>query len=417
MALTSCFVLPPLRQAGTDPPAPLGRTSRRQPDKDPMPDFQQLMQEATRLTRAGDLQGATDLIQAALRGQGAPAQAAANDDAVIDVEAREVPDTAAPALPSSLPPGTPEPRQAQPQARQAPPVAEPARPAARPQPASGAQPGSFVSGRHGGAGAAGRDYKLYLPPQAGAQPLPLVVMLHGCTQDADDFAAGTRMNEVAREQGFYVLYPVQSQQANPQKCWNWFKHSHQKRERGEPAILAGMVRALMAQHGIDPRRVYVAGLSAGGAMAAILGQTHPELFAAVGVHSGLAAGSATDLPSALQAMKQGAASVPRTAGSVPTIVFHGTGDHTVHPLNGEQVFGAAVAGPVQAEPVQSPGSRRVTRKVSRAASGESFAEHWVVDGAPHAWSGGSSAGSYTDMRGPDATAEMVRFFLEHPKAG
>jgi poly(hydroxyalkanoate) depolymerase family esterase len=373
-----------------------------------MPDIQQLMQEATRLTRAGDLRAATDLIQAALRGTSTDGPAA-NDATVIDVEAREVPSPGAPGI------GTDVPRPADPpQAREAP-RARP-EPAARPAP-SGDQREAFVTGRHGGAGTAGRDYKLFIPAEAGSEPLPLVVMLHGCTQDADDFAAGTRMNDAARRNGFYVLYPVQSKQANPQKCWNWFKHTHQQRERGEPALIAGMVRSLMASHAIDPRRVYVAGLSAGGAMAAILGQTHPDLFSAVGVHSGLAAGSATDLPSALQAMKSGAASAPRAAKGVPTIVFHGTGDHTVHPVNGEQVFGAAVGGPVQAEPVASPGSRGVTRRVSRAASGESIAEYWVIDGAPHAWSGGSSAGSYTDMRGPDATAEMVRFFLEHPKAG
>jgi poly(hydroxyalkanoate) depolymerase family esterase len=373
-----------------------------------MPDIQQLMQEATRLTRAGDLQGATNLIQAALRGTSTDGPAA-NDDTVIDVEAREVPSPGAPAIGTDAPPPP-----GQPQARQE--ARTPPGPQARRAPPSGSRPEAFITGRHGGAGTAGRDYKLYIPPDADGDPRPLVVMLHGCTQDADDFAAGTRMNEAARMHGFYVLYPVQSKQANPQKCWNWFKHTHQQRERGEPALIAGMVRALAAAHAIDPRRIYVAGLSAGGAMAAILGQTHPDLFAAIGVHSGLAAGSATDLPSALQAMKSGAAAAPRPGPGVPTIVFHGTGDRTVSPVNGEQVFGAAVGGPVQAEPVASPGSRGVTRRVSRSASGEALSEYWLVDGAPHAWSGGSSAGSYTDMRGPDATAEMVRFFLEHPKA-
>jgi poly(hydroxyalkanoate) depolymerase family esterase len=390
-----------------DPSAPLARIPRAVAvTKDLMPDIQQLMQEATRLTRAGDLQGATDLIQSALRGQAPAQQAAANEDVVIDVEAREVPSADQPAIATRAP--------AQARAPEAPrpaPAAEPR----RYQAGGAAQPGTFITGRHGGTGTAGRDYKLFIPPNAGTQPLPLVVMLHGCTQDADDFAAGTRMNEAARAQGFYVLYPVQSKQANPQKCWNWFKHTHQQRERGEPALIAGMVGALVAKHAIDPRRVYAAGLSAGGAMAAILAQTHPDLFAAVGVHSGLAAGSARDLPSALQAMQSGAAATPRGAATVPTIVFHGTGDHTVHPVNGEQVFGAAAGGPVQVEAVASPGSRTVTRRVSRNAAGAAVAEHWVVDGAPHAWSGGSSAGSYTDMRGPDATAEMVRFFLEHPK--
>ncbi|MBA2961404.1 MULTISPECIES: alpha/beta hydrolase family esterase [Ramlibacter] len=375
-----------------------------------MPDFQQLMREATRLTQEGDLQGATHLIQSALRGQQRAAEPAANEDVVIDVEAREVP-SADPAVAHRLP-GPARAPQARDTGSEPPPVAE--RPAPRRDTTDA--PGAFVTGRHGGTGAAGRDYKLYIPPGAGTEPLPLVVMLHGCTQDADDFAAGTRMNEAARAQGFYVLYPVQSKQANPQKCWNWFKHSHQQRERGEPALIAGMVRSLMARHAIDPRRVYAAGLSAGGAMAAILAQTHPDLFAAVGVHSGLAAGAARDLPSGLKAMQAGAASAPRAGAGVPTIVFHGSGDHAVSPVNGEQVFGAVAAGDVQQDTPAVSGGRRVTRRVARSANGQVRAEHWRIEGAPHAWSGGSSAGSYTDMRGPDATAELLRFFREHPKA-
>ncbi|MGZ5848023.1 MAG: extracellular catalytic domain type 1 short-chain-length polyhydroxyalkanoate depolymerase [Ramlibacter sp.] len=376
------------------------------------PDFQRLMDEATALTRRGDLQGATDLIRDALGTPTAHARPA-NDD-VIDVEAREVPTPADPAAPA-LPPGegaAPAP-QVGPTVDRAPPP--------RPAPASDAAE-AFLAGRHGGIGAAGREYKLYVPPGAGAQPLPLVVMLHGCTQDADDFAAGTRMNAAAREHGFYVLYPVQSAKANAQRCWNWFKHTHQERDRGEPALLAGMVRTVMAQHAIDPDRIYVAGLSAGGAMAAILGQTHPDLFAAVGVHSGLPAGAARDLPSALEAMKSGASRMPAaTLGdpALPVIVFHGAADHTVHPRNGEQLVRPLAAGEAAAhyETVRAPGGRSSTRRIWRDATGAVQAEHWLVDGAPHAWSGGSPAGSYTDPKGPDATAEMLRFFLAHRKAG
>jgi poly(hydroxyalkanoate) depolymerase family esterase len=370
------------------------------------PDFQRLMEQATALTRGGRLQEATDMIQRAL---GSPAT---NEDRgghgagdVIDVEAREVPtpgDRDATALPS------PEARAE----RESPPAAEPATSA---RPDEDTQE-AFVSGRHGGPGAAGRDFKLYVPPGAGAQPRPLVVMLHGCTQDADDFAAGTRMNALARDQGFYVLYPIQSRQVNAQRCWNWFKHTHQQRERGEPALLAGMVREVMARHAIDPARVYVAGLSAGGAMAAILGQTHPDLFAAVGVHSGLAAGAARDLPSALEAMKSGGGPVAAPAeGALPTIVFHGAADRTVHPRNGEQVVHPYAQGTAETTTSRATGRRSSTRRVWRDADGQVRAEHWLVEGAPHAWSGGSPAGSYTDPSGPDASAEMLRFFLAHPR--
>lgn len=360
-------------------------------------DFHRFMAEATRLTRAGDLSAATALIQQALSdkrfssGFVPPSQ---DDGDVIDVEAREVFDAPAGLLPEGivLPSGV--------------------RPAVDPSPASGDE--RFVTG-HFGHGRAGRDFKLFIPPQAaqGAR-LPLVVMLHGCTQHADDFAAGTGMNELARTEGFYVLYPEQSARANPQRCWNWFKSQHQQRDRGEPATLAAITRHVMASHGIDPARVYVAGLSAGGAMAAVLGQAYPDLFAAVGVHSGLAPGAATDLPGALAAMKghETAAPVPCR---VPTIVFHGDADATVHARNGTAVFDAARPGDATVR------SERRTQRKGRAATchqcvtddGRVMAEHWVVHGGAHAWSGGHSAGSYTDPAGPDASAEMLRFFLSH----
>ncbi len=350
------------------------------------PDFQHLMKHAARLTRAGDLQAATAAIQAALSGGAAAAPKDLRD--VIDVAAREVPDLA-PAF-DDAPPAAPA--------------------------GNAAAGGRFIADSHRDA-AGRRDFKLYIPPGAGARPLPLVVMLHGCTQNPDDFAAGTAMNEVALAQGFFVLYPAQSQQANPQRCWSWFKHNHQARGRGEPALLAGMTREVMARHAIDPDRVYVAGLSAGGAMAAILGDAYPDLYAAVGVHSGLAAGIATDLPSALGAMKGGGGKARAAASGVATIVFHGDADATVHPSNGEQVI-AACAGTATTIEVEHPkqaGGRATTRRVHRSAEGAVVAEHWRVHGAPHAWSGGSAKGSYTDVRGPDASAEMIRFFLAHPR--
>lgn len=352
------------------------------------PDFKQLMVQATRLTRAGDLRAATAAIQAALGGATYEPRHRPPHD-VIDVEARELPLSAlardevdAPARDGDL-----------------------------------TDAGDFIAGSF--ADAAGRrDYKLFVPPQAGEGALPLVVMLHGCTQGPDDFAAGTAMNEAALAQGFFVLYPAQSRQANPQGCWSWFKHSHQERGRGEPALLAGMTRDVMARHAIDPRRVYVAGLSAGGAMAAILGQAYPDLYAAAGVHSGLAAGVAADLPGALMAMKGGGANRSAVPSGVPTIVFHGDADQTVHASNGAQVITASVgtASTVEVERLEGAGSRSATRHVHRAPNGQVLAEHWVVHGGTHAWSGGSAKGSYTDSRGPDASAEMLRFFFEHPRA-
>jgi poly(hydroxyalkanoate) depolymerase family esterase len=346
--------------------------------------FQKFMQKAMGLTRGGDLKAATEAIQQALQ-PAAPTRredAAAQDD-VIDVVAREVGTTDA---------GTTD---------------------AAPSDAGTSDAGSFIAGNYGTA-IGQRNYKLYIPPQAGGPSLPLLVMLHGCTQNPDDFAAGTAMNELARAQGFYVLYPAQSQQANPQRCWNWFKHNHQERDRGEPALLAGMTRQVMAQHGIDPTRVYVAGLSAGGAMAAILGDVYPDLYAAVGVHSGLAAGAANTLESAFGAMKSGPQGIAAaTRSGIPTIVFHGDGDQTVHPVNAEHVIAASVEKDAQVELSEgrSVGGRSYTREIHRSASGKVLAERWVVHGAPHAWSGGCAAGSYTDPMGPDASAEMVRFFL------
>ncbi|HSI46964.1 MAG TPA: PHB depolymerase family esterase [Ideonella sp.] len=349
----------------------------------PLP-FQDTLAEATRLTRSGQLQAATELLRKSLGrpwGPAAPAHSAAPQD-VIDVEATELPREPTGATPS--PGGT----------------------------------ARFLAGQHECA-AGQRSYKLFVPPGAGERAMPLVVMLHGCTQHPDDFAAGTAMNAAAVEQGFVVLYPAQSQQANPQRCWSWFKHNHQQRGRGEPAVLASMTQQVIAEHGIDASRVYVAGLSAGGAMAAILGALYPELFAAVGVHSGLAAGAAADLPSALAAMKgQGGAGRTRSVAApiaVPTIVFHGDADTTVHPSNGAAVIAACVGAGAVAEQQSLSGAsgRDCTRSVYRQPDGRTRAEHWLVHGAGHAWSGGQPAGSYTDPRGPDATEAMLRFFMQH----
>ncbi|TCZ61097.1 extracellular catalytic domain type 1 short-chain-length polyhydroxyalkanoate depolymerase [Roseicella aquatilis] len=279
----------------------------------------------------------------------------------------------------------------------------------------------FVAGSFG-AEAGSRAYKLYIPSTHRGEPVPLVVMLHGCTQSPDDFAAGTRMNALAEEHGLLVLYPAQPSSANAQKCWNWFSPGDQRRDQGEPSLLAGMTRQVMRGHAVDSRRVYVAGLSAGGAAAAIMGQAYPDLYAAVGVHSGLACGAARDLPSAFAAMRQGAAAAPLRTGNgqrlIPTIVFHADRDTTVHPRNGDQVIaqsGAAAASGLRTEIQrgQVVGGHAYSRTVHANAAGQTVLEQWLIHGGGHAWSGGSSAGSYTDPRGPDASREMLRFFLEH----
>jgi poly(hydroxyalkanoate) depolymerase family esterase len=289
--------------------------------------------------------------------------------------------------------------------------------------------------------AGSRAYKVYVPTGKSDAPRAIIVMLHGCTQSADDFAAGTQMNRLADEHGFLVVYPEQAAHANASKCWNWFKPEDQRRGVGEPSLIAGIVREVAQRHGADPRRIYVAGLSAGAAMAVVLGETYPELFAAVGAHSGLPYGSAHDIPSALAAMKGGlsgmpglkkgaaAARTPRSKAvqAVPVIVFHGDRDHTVQQTNGahivQQARDAHGARPGEAglrartEAGVASGGRRFSRTVHTDTEGQARIESWTLHGAGHAWSGGHASGSYTDGTGPEASAEMVRFFMSLPHAG
>ena len=265
--------------------------------------------------------------------------------------------------------------------------------------------------------AGSRSYKLYIPSSYRGKSLPLIVMLHGCTQSPDDFAIGTQMNELAEEEGFLVAYPRQPVSANPSKCWNWFNAGDQSRDRGEPFLIAGLTRKIMGDAAVDSARVYAAGLSAGGAAAAIMGSAYPDIYAAIGVHSGLACGAAKDLPSALNAMRQGGASLKNGASRpLPTIVFHGDSDNTVNPINSDQVIAQSKAGAeFRAKIVQgqSKGGIKYTRSIQSDQSGRSVLEQWTLHGAGHAWSGGNPAGSFTDPRGPDASREMLRFFREH----
>lgn len=428
------------------------------------------MLEALRMTRAGNLFEATTLIQRALQGGGGTAsQGGSNsNETVIDgdvvlLDAEPIPRRAEPRRPrtadatdadfvfvdaeSDSAPKSQHPPQGrrvwsrfdaaklreqlqslqtsfgQPMARGVPqPVPE------------GAQ---FVSASYSNAAGA-RGYKLYVPSGYQNRPLPLVVMLHGCTQDPDDFAAGTKMNELAEKEHFLVLYPAQSGGANGSKCWNWFKAGDQQRDQGEPSIIAGMTRQVAATHAVDPRRIYVAGLSAGGAMAMTMAVNYPELYAAVGIHSGLPHAVARDLPSALAAMQQGRASPlagPSPLGGaapaavhvppVAAIVFHGDRDTTVHPRNGDRVIAQSLPPPAT-QRTKAAADPHITRQRGEVPEGHAYtrtlyqldgrlvAEHWLIHGAGHAWSGGSTSGSYTDPKGPDAAAHMLRFFLEHP---
>lgn len=275
-----------------------------------------------------------------------------------------------------------------------------------------AWPGTFLDGQFSNASGQ-RSYKLYIPASHRGDHAALLVMLHGCTQDPVDFAVGTGMNQLAEETGMVVLYPAQSEQANPARCWNWFLESNQKGDVGEAAILAGMTRQILREQRCDPRHVYVAGLSAGGAMAAVLGSRYPELYAAVGVHSGVPAFVAHDLPSALAAMQGEWDAAQFAALPQPVIVFHGDQDRTVHPANG-----AALVAPHTHKKGLAPTSHdkrlanglRYTCTIYPEHNGAVDAEYWQIHGGGHAWFGGNARGSYTDPRGPDASREMLRFF-------
>ncbi len=396
------------------------------------PGMQEGMAEATRLTNAGRLSEATAAIQRALGSplggtlagnMPGPVRSATHttEDRPTATKPDTKPDTDALVsrlmnLPDSLTRDV---------LRKKPSPGEGQRVQA-PEPEAPATGGRFVAGSYTNR-AGTRGYKLYIPSGATGPPLPLVVMLHGCTQSPDDFAAGTRMNTLAESGDFYVVYPEQTGSANMSKCWNWFNEGDQQRDRGEPSIIAGITHQIAATQPVDTRRIYVAGMSAGAAMAVVLGETYPELYATVGVHSGLAYGAAHDLPSAFGAMQGGGPDVARnhTPEAVdlgliaPVIVFHGDRDGTVHQRNAEQVLNQRLSGLDEPRATvrrgQVRGGRSYTHSVYRDSGGKTVAERWIVHGAGHAWSGGSPKGSYTDPDGPDASMEMVRFFMEHPR--
>ena len=393
------------------------------------------MREASRLTRAGRLIDATALLQRMLQsGRGPDSNASsAGVPPTIDLAPEAVEETsAAPSRPERtlraqlpgalrrlLDRGTPS--------GFAPGRGGLTEPSATDVPES--ESGQFLTKAFSNQ-AGSRTFKLYVPSQYRGQPLPMIVMLHGCTQSPDDFAAGTRMNLRAEEYNCFVAYPEQSASANTSRCWNWFRPGDQIRGQGEPALIACITRQVMIEYSVDEERIYAAGLSAGGAAVAVLAAAYPDLYAAIGVHSGLARGVAHDVPSAFAAMRRSGRAARRGSGGnlsprggysriVPAIVFHGDRDSTVHPSNGDQVIAQlkealATDVTVTVEDGRVPGGRAYTRAVHRDAADHSIFEQWVIHGAGHAWSGGSPTGSYTDPQGPDATREMLRFFLDHP---
>ncbi|MBC7477554.1 MAG: PHB depolymerase family esterase [Pseudorhodobacter sp.] len=347
-----------------------------------MTKFSKMIENATAMTRAGNLTGATAAIQAALHG---PASGTAQDRAPLGETLRRI---AAGGMPRSTP------LQAD--------VALPA----------GA---SFLSLTHSGPHGS-RAYRLYVPANRTAQ-MPLIVMLHGCTQTPEDFAVGTGMNVLAEEFACLVAYPCQPSGANAQKCWNWFRPQDQVVGRGEPALIAGITADILRDYPADAARVYIAGLSAGGAAALIAGAAYPDLFAAIGVHSGLAVGAAQDVPSAFAAMRSGADGKP-LSGIAPTMVFHGTADSTVNSENARAVM-TQVTRPygnstLSVETKRTP-DRKTARVTRHSSHQKTIAELWEIEGAGHAWSGGNAAGSYTDASGPDASRQLMRFFLQHGK--
>ncbi len=385
------------------------------------------MAEALRLTRDGRLAEATALIQQGLGGAAASAtpHPAFTSRQVLTPRPELTP---GPKLTESSRPGT-APRSILDRLREHLPAALPGKNLLRPTgsssgaaEAAGAPGGEIRHLTHVDA-AGSRTYDLYIPTGYAGEPVPLVVMLHGGTQDATDFAAGTRMNDLAEQHTFVVAYPEQSSAANNGRYWNWFRRDDQRRGAGEPAIIAGITRQVMSDLAVDPTRVYVAGLSAGGAMAAVMAATYPDVYAAAGVHSGLAHGSAHDVGSAFAAMQSGGS--PGPAGDVPLIVFHGNRDTTVAPVSADKIIAARLAGTGAAASRRTPGltttrgadngGHGYSRSVYRDAAGTVVAEQWTVHGMAHAWSGGSPVGSYTDAQGPDASAEMLRFFLEHER--
>jgi poly(hydroxyalkanoate) depolymerase family esterase len=396
------------------------------------------MAEALRLTRTGRLSEATAVIHRTLRGEFLKSEPAANHDSngepeeAIEVEYRlleERPSSDDKSERSTVP-GDPKPTKGRlarlflegwkpPESRRT----TKKRGGTAEAPLSSAQAkGRFIDGSFTNE-AGTRTYKLYIPSTyVEGESLPLVVMLHGCTQSPADFAAGTRMNLLAEEEQLLVVYPEQSKSANASKCWNWFETGNQQRSAGEPSLIDGITRKIMSKYRVSTERVYVVGMSAGGAMATIMAATYPDLYAAVGVHSGIPYGAAHDLPSGFEAMQKGASRHRRELRkAIPLILFHGDSDSTVAKVNADHIRDQWLqAFEKNGRPAGGPrlergmvGGHAYTRFAYHDADGQVVLEEWVIHHAGHAWSGGSSNGSFTNPQGPDASAEIVRFLRRH----
>lgn len=308
-------------------------------------------------------------------------------------------------------------------------------------------PGMFVTRTNGK-----HRYALYIPSgYRHSTPAMLLVLLHGCTQHASSFAAATGMNALAEQHTFLVAYPEQPRTANPNRCWNWFRPRNQERDQGEPAQIVGIVNQVRYDYTIDSRCIYVAGLSAGASMSVILGATYPDLFAAIGVCSGVAYRAATGVAGALLAQTRGspdpyaqAVAAVDAMGSykrpVPVMVFQGTADLTVAPINAEHLIAQwwytnrlAQGHTVTPDGLDTPNSPDnvaippVTQTRSAvAAGGRHYTEYryqqpdnagtlvyYRVEGMPHCWPGGAAGASFTDPKGPDASRLLVDFFVQH----
>ena len=386
-------------------------------------DFARAMSRATASVRAQNLAEATAIIQAALAGRQEPAAKPAPGPRAFriaaDVEEAETFD--------ERPPKSRPKAERRPSLREAIDLLRQGRAGldgldlplpgmGRRTPAPPLPEGASFVWRSHACAAGSRRYRLFVPSCPGSELRGLVLMLHGCKQDPDDFAAGTEMNRLAEEARMIVAYPEQPAAANVSGCWNWFEPSHQGRDGGEPAILAALARDLAQEFGLPASRTYAAGLSAGGAMAAALAETHPDVFAAVGVHSGLPHGAARDVVSAFAAMR-GQFLAPRAAregAGARVIVLHGEDDRTVHPANAAAIAEALPAGAETIDAGATNG-RRWRRMRRQGPDGVPQLEVWLIEGAGHAWSGGHPSGSFTDASGPSASAEMLRFFgAAHP---
>jgi poly(hydroxyalkanoate) depolymerase family esterase len=364
------------------------------------------MNEALGLVKKSDLGGATALIRRALSGETAP-EGEAGDARTPNhwPSAKVIP------LPPRRPLGETL------RALRARPIMPPGAPQA-PEPGPEPDLGERFLKRTYSGPAGPLTYRLYVPADHERRELALVLMLHGCTQNPEDFALGTRMNELAEEFGLIVAYPHQPRRANPQGCWNWFDRRHQNRGSGEPAKLAGLTQALAKEFDVRRERIFAAGLSAGGAMAEILAAAYPDVFDAVGIHSGLPYKSAGDVPSAFAAMKGTAPFDPPplapSGRHCRKIIFHGLADETVASVNGERILDEVERSDISLTrsdldwPIEGG---RVSRISLKDIDGRPVAEEWLVEGGGHAWFGGDPRGSFTQTVGLDASRVMVRFFL------